>query len=109
MSLATIATTVHLADGRQLTVEVRNPDKVRWESTAALHKWPTPSMDADGNLTMPAPTLMTTFLAWAALTRTDQYSGKWEQFRDADCLDIESVEAEPDPTQQAVGTDSPTS
>lgn len=99
MTLQTQKLLVELADGRKLEAEARNPDYIRWELTAARERWPLIETDAAGNATVRAPILMTTFLAWAALNRTGQYEGKWEDFRSNDCLGVESLEAaEVDPT-----------
>lgn len=94
MTLQTQKLLVHLADGSVLETETRNPDYIRWELTAAKERWPILTTDANGNTTVPAAVLMTTFLAWAALTRTEQYKDKWEQFRSVDCLGVESLDAE---------------
>lgn len=76
-------------DGRAEPVEadIINPDRVRWDMTAAKHKWPS---FAD------APFLGTTFLAWAALRRTGQYTDTFEAFRDRDALDVVSHDPDAD-------------
>ena len=71
--------TVTLSDDREVSAEIRNPDRVRWDMTAAKHNWPS---------FQDSPFLGMTFLAWAALKRTGDYVGTWEQFRDDDCMDI---------------------
>lgn len=92
---------VHMADGRVLSVQAANPDYIRWELTAAKERWPIIETDAAGNAQVRAPILYMTFLAWAALTRTGQYSGKWSDFQTTDCVQVVAAEdAEPvDPTQ----------
>lgn len=95
---------VTLADGRTLEVSPGNPDSIKWEMTAAK-RWPellpkpVPGTD---QLAFPAPMVMQTFIAWAALVREGKYEGKFEDFRDRDCLDIDHLENEDvpvDPTQ----------
>ncbi|AVJ48761.1 hypothetical protein SEA_SALLYSPECIAL_13 [Gordonia phage SallySpecial] len=87
---------VTLADSiaaEPLEVDATNPDRVRWDMTAAKHKWPAFTE---------APFLGLTFLAWAAMRRTGQYTGTFEQFSETDCVDVtapEEDEAEPDPTR----------
>ena len=83
---------VEMASGEMLTAAVRNPDRVRWDITASKHKWPSFS---------DAAFLGMTFMSWAALKRTGQYSGEFEKFRDEDCLDIEMVDDEGNPLTEA--------
>lgn len=93
---------VHLADGRQLETEARNPDYIRWELTAAKERWPIVQANAAGEISVPAPMLLNTFLAWASLTRTGAYDGKWAEFNETHCLHVEPIEAvDVDPTQLA--------
>lgn len=70
-------------DGRDspVTVEVVNSDRVRWDLHAARQGWPT--FDK-------VPFLGMTFLAWAALKRTGQYVGAWDDFSARDCVDVEA-------------------
>lgn len=77
--------TVTLIDDTRVTEEIRNPDRVRWDMTAAKHGWPKFT---------DAAFLGMTFLAWAALKRTGKYSGTWEEFRDNDCVDIDMTDAD---------------
>ncbi|AWY04761.1 tail assembly chaperone [Gordonia phage Emperor] len=93
--------TVTLSNSEPIEVETTNPDRVRWDMTAAKHNWPKFT---------DAPFLGLTFLAWAALRRTGGYDGTWEQFSETDCLDIEADdpeagEVEPDPTQSGLRLD----
>lgn len=82
--------TVHLASGEVLDLRVANPDMVRWDMTAAKHKWP--SM-AD------APMLWATFVTWRAATREGLYTDTFDKWRDEDALDVDLQEAErADPT-----------
>lgn len=93
--------TVTLADSTTHEVDVTNPDRVRWDMTAAKHKWPAFT---------DAPFLGLTFLAWAALRRLGLYAGNWETFSDTDCIDVEAEKAEdgegePDPTRTGLQLD----
>ncbi len=92
---------VTLADGRELITTPGNPDTTRWEMTAAK-RWPellpkpVPGTD---QLSFPAPVFMQTFIAWASLTREGKYDGKFDDFRERDCLDVDAQEVEDvDPT-----------
>lgn len=73
--------TVTLTNAEPVTVPVLNPDRVRWDMTAAKHSWPEFAK---------APFLGTTFLAWAAMRREGLYTDSFENFRDRDALEIES-------------------
>lgn len=97
--------TVELADGRILTARVINPDTLRYEQTAHRNSWPGMTM-VDGVATLGDTTRRMTFEAWAALKRTDQYAGSWDQFSQTDCLDVEINEEEVNPTQSAAAPDS---
>lgn len=97
--------TVELADGRVLTARVINPDTLRYEQTAHRNSWPGMTM-VDGVATLGDTTRRMTFEAWAALKRTDQYAGSWDQFSQTDCLDVEISEEEVNPTQSAAEPDS---
>ena len=33
-----------------------------------------------------------TYLAWAALKREGHYAGTWDEFKDSDCLEVESFD-----------------
>jgi hypothetical protein len=94
--------TCYMADGRTLVVVSGNPDTLRWETTAA-RRFPelVPTTDDKGNMSFKAPMFMQTFVAWAALKRTRQYDGTWEQFSETDCLDVTPEEIEVNPTQPA--------
>lgn len=104
MSLTRQSFTVTLADGRELTATPGNPDTIRWEMTAAK-RWPEllpKPIPGTDQLSFPAPIVMQTFITWAALTREGLYDGKFEDFRDRDCLEVEPLEAEDvDPTPAA--------
>lgn len=96
---------VHMADGRVLEVEAANPDYIRWELTAAKERWPIIETNAAGEAQVRAPILYMTFLAWAALTRTGQYAGKWAEFSETDCESVTAGEtADVDPTQPEPGS-----
>lgn len=83
--------TIHLASGEVLDLLVANPDMVRWDMTAAKHKWPTMK---------DAPMLWATFVTWRAAVRTGAYDGTFEKWRDEDALDVDLEEPEAaDPTR----------
>lgn len=84
--------TVTLSGDREVSAEIRNPDRVRWDMTAAKHGWPS---------FQDSPFLGMTFLAWAALKRTGEYVGTWEQFRDDDCMDIEILDENGNPAGES--------
>lgn len=86
---------VQLEDGRTVSVALGNPDTIRWEQTAA-RRWPEllPDTDDHGNLRFKAPMFMQTFVAWAALKRTRQYDGTFEEFSERDALVIDVAEEE---------------
>lgn len=90
--------TVTLRDQQPVDVEAENPDRVRWDMTAAQKKWPSLG---------DAPFLGVTFMAWAAMRRLGLYSGTFEQFWEHDCVDTkaEAEDDEPDPTQTAAPLD----
>jgi hypothetical protein len=72
-------------DGNTLDVQSANPDLIRYERTAARHKWP-PMTEQ--------PVTWLTFLAWAALRREGQLPPDvtWERFADDVCLHVERAE-----------------
>lgn len=74
------AATVTLDDGKQLHLDITNPDMVRWDITAPKHKWPT---------LKEAPILWATFVTWAAAKRTGAYEGTFEAWRDTDALVVD--------------------
>jgi hypothetical protein len=80
--LASPKLAVQLADGSRLEVQTANPDLIRYERTAARHKWP---------VMTEAPVSWLTFLAWAALRREGQLPAEvtWERFSDELCLAVE--------------------
>lgn len=84
--------TVTLSDDREVSAEIRNPDRVRWDITAAKQNWPS---------FQDSPFLGMTFLAWAALKRTGEYVGKWEDFRDTDCMNIEILDENGNPAGES--------
>lgn len=85
---------VRMADGTTHRVEVANPDRIRWEQTAA-RRWPELIPDVVGDrVKVKAPMFMQTFITWAALKRTNAYAGTFERFSENDCLDID-LEDEP--------------
>lgn len=97
--------TVELEDGRVLTARIINPDTLRYEQTAHRNSWPGMTM-VDGVATLGDTARRMTFEAWAALKRTNQYSGSWDQFCQTDCLDVDVSEEDVNPTQSAAEPDS---
>lgn len=97
--------TVELTDGRVLTARVINPDTLRYEQTAHRNGWPGMTM-VDGVATLGDTVRRMTFEAWAALKRTDQYAGSWDQFSQTDCVDVEIEEEKVNPTRPAAAPDS---
>lgn len=93
---------VRMSDGRVLEARIINPDYLMWDRTASRHNWPSAQQ---------GPFLWQTFLAWAALKRTQQIDATWEEFSDrlAEQVELEgfgATEAESngvDPTLAAVG------
>jgi len=76
---------VELAGGESYEVAVLNPDRVRWDMAATRNGWPT--FDK-------APFLGMTYLAWASLKREGKYTGTWDDFKDRDCIEVESHDDE---------------
>lgn len=97
--------TVELADGQVLTARVINPDTLRYEQTAHRNGWPGMTM-VDGVATLGDTARRMTFEAWAALKRTNQYAGSWDQFSQTDCVDLDVSEEEVNPTRPAAEPDS---
>jgi hypothetical protein len=79
--------TVELATGEIVTARVIHPDVIRYQETAQRHQWPTLTIK-DGAGSTPHLNYEDTFTAWAALRRTNQYAGKWETFKDTDCVEL---------------------
>ena len=79
---------VELPDADPFEVQAIGADLVRWDMTAAKHKWP--SYDT-------APFLWSTFLAWSAGRRTGQVSADvtFERFADVvvqvEALNVDAV------------------
>jgi hypothetical protein len=96
--LASPRVEVTLDDGRVLTTQVRNPDFLRWDRTAAKHGWPD---------FRKAPILWLTFVAWSALRREGQIPDAltWEEFGDRRALEVRNV---PPETQNGSGPGDPT-
>lgn len=80
------------AEGAPYEVQALNPDLLRFEDTAARHKWAGPSV---------APFRWLTFLAWAASKRTRLTELTWEDFaattRQVENLNREDTTAVPTP------------
>lgn len=76
---------VTLANGEQHEATILNPDRVRWDMAATRNGWPTFEK---------APFLGMTYLAWASLKRQNKYAGTWDEFKENDCLEVESRDEE---------------
>jgi hypothetical protein len=98
--------TVELASGEVITVRVIHPDVLRYQETAQRHGWPS-LVVKDGVGTPPLLDYEDTFVAWAALRRTNQYSGKWEEFKDSDCVELTVDTEDVDPTGLEPGGPTP--
>ena len=89
-------------DTEPIVARTRQIDMLTWEETAHKHKWPP---------TSEAPGLLSWFVAWAALRRTNQLPAalvKWEDFKSrvAGVAPMnENGDASVDPTDPAPGTD----
>ena len=72
---------VTMDDGRVLVTQLRNPDYLRWDRTAAKHNWPPAEK---------AKFLFLTFTAWSALRREGQIhdSMTWEEFSEQRAVHI---------------------
>lgn len=90
--------TLTMADGQTHEIETANPDRIRWEQTAA-RRWPELIPDVVGDqIRVKAPLFMQTFMAWAALKRLRLYDGSFEQFSETDCLDLDVDDVAVGPT-----------
>lgn len=76
---------VTLANGEQHEATILNPDRVRWDMAATRNGWPTFEK---------APFLGMTYLVWASLKRENKYAGTWDEFKENDCLEVESRDEE---------------
>ena len=94
--------TVELASGDIVTARIIHPDVLRYQETAQKHGWPSLTVRNEVG-TMPHLDYEDTFLAWAALRRTGQYEGKWETFKDADCVDLAIEVEDVRPTERSPG------
>ena len=100
--------TVELADGTIHTdIRITNPDLLRYRETAQKHSWPALAVK-DGTGTVPHLDYEETFTAWAALRRLNLYAGTWEQFKDADCVQLATETEEVDPTTPPAAGPPPT-
>ena len=73
---------VYPADGDPYEVQALNPDLLRFEDTAAKHRWAGPGQ---------APFRWLTFLAWSASKRTGLTALTWDEFKDS-TLQVENLE-----------------
>src|SRR5262245_40906380 len=73
-----------MADGRELTVRVLNPDYLRWDRTAAKHGWPAMAK---------APFTWLTFVAWSALRREGLIpeAMTWEDFSEREAIQVRNA------------------
>lgn len=62
---------VILPDQDELVLQILNPDLLRWDVTAAKHRWPGFREN---------PNRWLTFIGWAAAVRTGAYAGSYDQF-----------------------------
>lgn len=90
--MKTQTVTVELADGTRHTVTPQNPDYLKVEAMGG----PRPKA---------APMRYMTAVAWAALVRRGDYSGKLQEFLTADCVQMDVETTKVDPTQPGPGTD----
>ena len=84
--------TVELKDGRTLKADSSSADYLRYEQVAKRHKW--------GSMTE-NPAIWEIFIGWAAVVRTGQYDGSWEQFanlNDPDAVNVDGELFDADPT-----------
>lgn len=81
---------VTMDDGRQWVVQVRNPDYLAWDRTAAKHRW--------GSM-RDVPLTWLTFVAWAALRRVGHINGDmtWEAFSETHAVEVKTVKADGEP------------
>lgn len=89
---------VRMMDGGEWTCQSLNPDILKYERTAAKHKWPAYNA---------SPMSAMTFLAWSAGQREGHIpkSMTWEEFSDELCAEVASADAVPvDPTPPEPGT-----
>jgi hypothetical protein len=77
--------TVELKDGTVLRADSTSADYLRYEQVAKRHKW--------GSMT-DNPAVWEIFIGWAAVVRTGQYSGTWEQFANVNDPDAVNVDGE---------------
>ena len=93
---------VIMSDGAEWDVQTLNADMLRWEDTAAKHKWPSFT---------DVPQKWTTFLGWRASIREGHIPQdlKWEEFSENGprlALSVFVLRQEPvDPTPAGPDTD----
>ena len=75
---------VTLDDDTTFVVQALNPDLLRYDRTAAKHKWPAPTA---------APFLWLTFLAWSAARRTGAIPDTltWDDFANERCQQVRNL------------------
>jgi hypothetical protein len=81
MKLSNPRVAVIMVDGSEWEAQTLNIDLVKWERTAAKHKWPD---------FREAPLTWMTFLAWSAGQRGGQIASTvtWEQFSGELCAQV---------------------
>lgn len=86
--LSTPRVRVTLDTGEVLEAQVRNPDYIRWDRTAAKHGWPSMAK---------VPVTWLTFVAWSALRREGLIPDAltWEDFSETRAIGVETVTPPP--------------
>jgi len=87
--------TVEMADGTTFEYETRTADYVRFEHVGRKHGWG--GVGAN-------PALWEAFTAWAALNRTAQYAGTWDEFL-TDAVTVDARQVPVPPTSEASSDD----
>lgn len=92
---------VVLGDDSTVEVQTSNADLVRWDMTRAKQRWPSDPRDA--------PFLWLTFLAWAALKRTQTIPADttWEAFSES-TQSITNLDDEGQPSEDGTASVDPT-
>lgn len=93
---------VVMMDGAEWDAQTLNPDLLRFERTAARHKWTAPGV---------SPVTWLTFLAWSAGLREGHIpsSMTWESFSQSECAEVTNPDNQDDsvdPTSPDPDTDS---
>lgn len=75
----------------EYTTQTDNRDAVRWDMTRPRNNWPTAEV---------APILWLTFIAWSALNRAGDFTGKFEDFNEV-ALSVSAVDVGGQPLEVA--------